>query len=113
MFNGFPSKLINTVINNTGGNNWLRNEVNPIGSVVLLYVKGISDNFKQIGNSYNIRTTFKTKHELKNKLMKTRPMSNPQLKAHCIYNTPCECGRSYVDETGRPLSVRIGNTKSI
>jgi predicted GIY-YIG superfamily endonuclease len=38
-------------------------------------------------------------------------MSDPQLTAHCVYNIPCECGRSYVGETGRPLSVRIWEHK--
>jgi hypothetical protein len=38
-------------------------------------------------------------------------MSDPQLTAQCIYNIPCECGRSYVGETGRPLFVRIGEHK--
>jgi predicted GIY-YIG superfamily endonuclease len=74
-------------------------------------VKGISDKFKRIGNRYNIRTIFKTKHTLRNTLMRTRPTSDPQLTAHCIYNIPCECGRSYVGETGRPLSVRIREHK--
>jgi hypothetical protein len=69
--NGFPPKPINTVINNTEGKNRLRNEVKPIGSVVIPYVKGISDKFKRIGNRYNIRTIFKTKHTLRNTLMRT------------------------------------------
>jgi hypothetical protein len=73
-------------------------------------VKDISGKFKRIGNRY-IRTIFKTKYTLRNTLMRTRPMSDPQLTAHCIYNIPCECGRSYVGETGRPLSVRIGEHK--
>jgi hypothetical protein len=38
-------------------------------------------------------------------------MSDPHLTAHCIYNIPCECGRSYVGETGRPLSISIGEHK--
>jgi hypothetical protein len=109
--NGFPPKLINTIINNTRGNNQLRNEVKPTGSVVIPSMKGISDKFKRIGNRYNIRTIFKTKHTLKNTLMRTRPMSDPQLTAHCIYNIPCKCGRSYVGKTGRPLSIRIGEHK--
>jgi hypothetical protein len=78
--------------------------------VVIPYVKDISDKFKRIGNRYT-RTIFKTKHTLRNTLMRTRPMSDPQLTAQCIYNIPCECGRSYVGETGRPLSVRIGEHK--
>jgi hypothetical protein len=43
--------------------------------------------------------------------MSIRPMSDPQQTAHCIDNIPCECGRSYVGETGRPLFVRIGEHK--
>jgi hypothetical protein len=79
--------------------------------VVIPHVKGISDKFKWIGNCYNIRTIFKTKHTLRNTLMRTRPMSDLQLTAHSIYNISCKCGRSHVGETGRPLSVRIGEHK--
>jgi hypothetical protein len=79
--------------------------------VVIPYVKGISDKFKRIGNSYNIRTIFKNKYTLRNTLIGTRPMSDTQLRAQCIYNIPCECGRSYVGETGRHLSVSIGEHK--
>jgi predicted GIY-YIG superfamily endonuclease len=25
----------------------------------------------------------------------------------CVYSIPCECGRSYIGETGRPLAVRL------
>jgi hypothetical protein len=27
--------------------------------------------------------------------------------AQCIYSIPCECGRSYTEETERPLAARI------
>jgi hypothetical protein len=43
--------------------------------------------------------------------MRTRPASDPQLTAYYIYNIPCECGRSYVGETIRPLSVKIRENK--
>jgi hypothetical protein len=48
------------------------------GSVVIPYVKGISEKFKWIGNCYNVKTIFKTKHTLKDTLMRTRPISDPQ-----------------------------------
>jgi hypothetical protein len=25
----------------------------------------------------------------------------------CVNSIPCECGRSYISETGRPLAVRL------
>jgi hypothetical protein len=61
--------------------------------VYIPYVKGASEKFKRIGNRYNIRTIFKTKHELRSSLMKTRPERDPQQTARCIYSIPCECGR--------------------
>jgi predicted GIY-YIG superfamily endonuclease len=39
--------------------------------------------------------------------MKTRPERDPLQTAQCIYSTPCECGRCYIGETGRPLAVRL------
>jgi hypothetical protein len=53
-----------------------------------------------------MRTIFKTKHTLKSSLMKTMPERDPQQTAQCIYSIPCECGRSYIGETSRPLAVR-------
>jgi hypothetical protein len=38
-------------------------------------------------------------------LMRFRPEKDPQQTAQYIYNISCECGRSYIDETGRPLLV--------
>jgi hypothetical protein len=39
--------------------------------------------------------------------MKTRPERDPQHTAQSVYTIPCEGGRSYIDETGRPLAVRL------
>jgi predicted GIY-YIG superfamily endonuclease len=39
--------------------------------------------------------------------MKTRPERYPQQRAQCVYSIPCESGRSYIGETGRPSSVRL------
>jgi hypothetical protein len=70
-------------------------------------VKGVSEKFRCIGNWYNIRTIFKTKHTLSSSLMKTRPERDPRHTPQCIYSTPCECGRRYIGEIGRPLAVRL------
>jgi predicted GIY-YIG superfamily endonuclease len=39
--------------------------------------------------------------------MKTGPEKDPLQTAQCIYSIPCECGRSYIGETNRPLAVRV------
>jgi hypothetical protein len=74
--------------------------------VYIPYVKGVSEKLKRIGNRYNMRTIFRTKHTLRSSLRKTRPERDPQQTAVCLQN-PCECGRSYIGETGRPLAVRV------
>jgi hypothetical protein len=74
--------------------------------VYIPYVKGVSEKFKCIGN-HNIRTIFKTKHTLRSSLLKTRPERDAQQTAQCIHSIPCECGRSYIGKTGRPLAMRL------
>jgi hypothetical protein len=39
--------------------------------------------------------------------MKTRPEREPLQTAQSVYSIPCDCGRSYIGETGRPLTVRL------
>jgi hypothetical protein len=57
--------------------------------------------------TYNFRNTFKIKHPLRSSHMKTRPEGDLQQMPHCICSIPCECGRSYIGEIGRPLAMRL------
>jgi hypothetical protein len=68
-------------------------------------MKGLSEKFTHIGNRYDIRTIFKTKHNLRSSIMKTRPERGLQQTAQCVYSTTCECGRNCTGERGRPLAV--------
>jgi hypothetical protein len=76
-------------------------------------VKAVSEKFKCIGNRYNIRMIFKTKHTPSSSLMRTRPERDPLQTAQCNYNIPRECGRSYIGETCRPLAVRLHEHRHI
>jgi predicted GIY-YIG superfamily endonuclease len=44
--------------------------------------------------------------------MKTRPERVPQQTVQYVYSIPCEYGRSYISETGRPLAVRLHEHKN-
>jgi hypothetical protein len=55
----------------------------------------------------NMRTIFRTKHKLRSSLMKTMPERDQQQTARCVYSIPCECGRSHIGETRRPLAVQL------
>jgi hypothetical protein len=100
-------QVIDSVINSKGISH-LNKVQKPLNSVYIPYVKGVSGKFKCIGNQYNIKTIFKTKHIFRSSLMKTRLERDPRQTAQCICSIPCECGRSYIGETGRPLTVRLG-----
>jgi hypothetical protein len=39
--------------------------------------------------------------------MGTRPERVLQQTAHFVYGNPCECGRSYIGETGKLLALRL------
>jgi hypothetical protein len=92
--NGYPKHFVGTTINKLGKKNYPITQSNEACTVVIPYVKGISEKFKRIGNKYNIKTIFKTKHTLRNIFIRTKPDTKSQLQIrHCIYSIPCECGR--------------------
>jgi hypothetical protein len=80
------------------------------GTLIIPNVRGISEKFRRIGNRFNVRTIFKTKHTLR-ETMKTMPVTDAQQTKQCAYSISCECGRCYIGETSRPLEVRIKEHK--
>jgi hypothetical protein len=103
--NGCPKSFNELVINSKGVS--LPNKLeNPLGSVYIPYVKGVSEKLKRIGNWYNIRMIFKT-----NTLLAVTPENqatrDQQQTAQRIYNIPWKCGRSNIGETGIFLAVWV------
>jgi hypothetical protein len=101
------SAFVNSIINRPTTTNTPDIDLTTQGTVVIPYVKGVSEKFRRIGNRYNIRTIFKTSHTIRRAIMKTRPDRDLLETRHCIYSIPCEYGRCYIGETGRPLGVRL------
>jgi len=107
----YPIGFIYSVINRYKRSDCLKKEVQPLGFISINYTRGVSENFKSIVNRYNIRTVFKILHTLRNTLMRTRPKKFPQETVNCVYTIPCQCGRSYTGEMGRPWAVRLGEQR--
>jgi hypothetical protein len=80
-------------------------------TVIITYIKAISEKFRLILDRFNVRIIFKTKHTLRRTLMKTGPVTDAQQTKQCVYSTPCDCGRCYIGETSRHLEVRIKEHK--
>jgi hypothetical protein len=89
--NGYPQGFIDSVINSYG----------------IPYVKGAAEMLRRVGNRYNIRMIFETKHTLRSSLKRTWPKRDQQQTAQRVHSIPCECGRNYIGETGRLLAVRL------
>jgi hypothetical protein len=81
------------------------------GTVINSYMKGISKKFRCIGNYFNARTIFKTKHTLHGTSIKTGLVRNAHQTKQCVYNMPCNYGSYYIGETCRPIEVRITEHK--
>jgi hypothetical protein len=79
--------------------------------VIIPYVKGISEKFRCIGNCFNVRTIFKTKHTLHGTLTKTGLVRDAQQMKQCMYSIPHDCGGCYINKTSRPLGVYIKEHK--
>jgi hypothetical protein len=68
-------------------------------SLFIFCVNGISEKLECIVNYFYIKTVLKTKHSFR------RSERNSQQIAECTCSIPCECGRSYIGKTGRPLGI--------
>jgi hypothetical protein len=63
--NGYPKHFVDTTVNKFGKKNYPSTQLKESCTIVIPYVKGISDKFERIGNKYN-KTIFETKHTLHN-----------------------------------------------
>jgi hypothetical protein len=62
---------------------------------------------KRIGHKNYIRIVFNSKETLRSKLVNFKPKKKLKSAKEIIYEIPCECGKSYIGETGRKLETRL------
>ena len=104
--NGYPAKLADQTLEKRKNNTRRALEKENQKMVCIPYIKGLSEKIRRIGQHYNIRTVFSSSNSLRSQLTKTKPEGQKD-KKNCIYEIPCECGKSYIGETMRPLEVRV------
>lgn len=72
----------------------------------LPYVRGVTD---QIGHllrrRYSIKTVFRPLTQIR-KLLRS-PKDRDPLSSPGVYEIPCDCGKSYIGETGRNINTRL------
>ena len=76
------------------------------GKVHLPYILGTTDKISYILKKNNIKTTFKPMNTISGCLKSVKDPIDP--KCHKgAYLVPCSCGKTYIGETSRSISMRI------
>ena len=119
--NGFPSRRIyyglnqskpkkSTTVAPTSSEESLTTEKKK-RTLVLPYVKGLSEGISQACRSLNIKTAFTSRNTLRRSLSHVKIPTPPEDKVGVIYEIPCECGAVYIGETGRTMKIRKAKHK--
>jgi hypothetical protein len=71
-------------------------------------MKGVSKKFKCTGIDITLGRSSKLNTFVgRSSLLKARPERDPQQMAQCVCNILCDCDRSYIGKTGRPIAVQL------
>ena len=73
--------------------------------VVIPYVPDLSEKIIRLGTRANIRVVCKSGDTLRTRLVKFKPRQ--ETNKEVVYSIPCQCGKEYIGETGRPLKTRV------
>ena len=71
------------------------------------YVKGTSEKIARILAPHQIRLGHSSKPTLRDKLVRAKDAVPKDMRKGVVYKTACNCGATYVGETGRPKSARL------
>ena len=84
------------------------------GMVVILYVQGVSERVARVYKSYGIAAAMKPHNTLRKELVHPKDKRDPENITDAIYECPCmNCERSYIGQTGRKLSTRLEEHKTM
>ena len=74
-------------------------------ATVLPYVKGLSQQLRRCQQQQGIRAVFKSETTLRLRLVRPKDAAEPTKQDGVVYRIPCECGKVYIGETGRPMNM--------
>ena len=73
----------------------------------LPYVRGVSEKIGRALAPHNIRLAHKSRPTLKNLLAKLKDRTPSEDRKGAVYKITCECGESYIGESGRKKRTRL------
>ena len=106
--NDYPTSLIRKTSTNLLSIPSEEEKESPAATVVLPYVRNISESIRRILTPLNIRTSFTPCKTLRNILVSAKDCTPPAKKKGIVYEIQCaSCKESYIGQTGRTLEHRL------
>ena len=102
--NGYPQSFIRV---SSQSRSLTENRELPKAVITIPYVAGLSEDIRRICWRFGVKTVFRTKHTLRTSLVNLKDRLTDDRRSMVVYRVPCSCGKVYVGETKRALSVRI------
>ena len=79
----------------------------PKDTIVLPYVRGLSEDIRRICKRYNIRVALRPNTTIRQSLVRVKDPIPKEQKTSVVYEVPCICGRSYIGEIIQTLKQRL------
>jgi len=71
------------------------------------YLKGVSERIGRVLAPFEIKIGHSSKPNLRNLLVKVKDSTAKEHQKGVVYKTSCDCGATYIGETGRPKHIRL------
>ena len=116
MDNGYPRHKVQAALRKKTGtcpkqDHGEKGTNEEIKTLVLPYTPGLSENIDVVCKHLPVRIAFTSKGTLGNMLTQVKTPIPPFEKTGVIYAIHCECGGTYIGETGRAFKIRMSEHK--
>ena len=103
--NGYPPSFLQKVTK-TRNSTPERETAEFKSTVVLPYIKRVSEPLRRHLQQQGICTVFKSDTTLRSRLVRPKDPADPNKQDGVVYKIPCTCGKVYIRETGRPMQEK-------
>ncbi|XP_068692347.1 uncharacterized protein [Montipora foliosa] len=105
--NGYPLSFLQKITKTRKPSSSAEPTIEYKSTAVLPYVNGLSEQPRRCLHQQGIRAVFKSEITLRSHLVRPKDAVEPTKQDGVVYRIPCECGKVYIGETGRPMQDRI------
>ena len=108
--NHYPKRFID---NNDADSHKHSSEETPLKTVVIPYIKGLSEGIKRILSIVEVKVVFRPLTSLRQHLVRPKDPVPSMCKANVVYSIPCTvCSAVYIGQTSRSLETRMKEHKA-